>query len=121
MIQIEPSALPSFVSLEIFFQILGRKCFGRLGQVGVGHVLDANVLGAVPDTRAHLLRASPGRGLVKGERRGQLVIGVDLRLEIGDLLLGKGNGIGASDEAARRKKKAKFERSALHPVIKFNA
>src|SRR5207245_3368053 len=34
---------------------------------------------------------------------GQLVVGVDLRLEIGDLLLGKGNGIGAGDEAARRR------------------
>ena len=45
----------------------------------------------------------PAGGLVERERRGQLVVGVDLRLEIGDLLLGKGNGIGAGDEAARRR------------------
>ena len=41
-----------------------------------------------------------GRGLVERERRGQLVVGVDLRLEISDLLLGEGDGIGAGDEAA---------------------
>ena len=45
----------------------------------------------------------PAGGLVERERRGQLVVGVDLRPEIGDLLLGKGNGIGAGDEAARRR------------------
>src|SRR5438445_1877139 len=44
-----------------------------------------------------------GRGLVERERLGQLVIGVDLRFEIGDLLLGEGDGIGAGDEAARRR------------------
>src|SRR6266566_1577015 len=36
-----------------------------------------------------------GRGLVESERRGQLAVGVDLRLEIGDVLLGEGDGIGA--------------------------
>src|SRR5207245_11061613 len=45
----------------------------------------------------------PAGGLVERERRGQLVVGVDLRLESGDLLLGKGNDIGAGDEAARRR------------------
>src|SRR3989441_12828078 len=44
-----------------------------------------------------------GAGLVERERRGQLVVGVDLRLEIGNLLLGEGDGIGAGDEAARRR------------------
>src|SRR3989449_11537198 len=44
-----------------------------------------------------------GVGLVERERRGQFVVGVDLRLEIGDLLLGEGDGIGAGDEAARRR------------------
>src|SRR5437899_4584292 len=42
-------------------------------------------------------------GLVERGRRGQLVVGVDLRLEIGDLLLSEGDGIGAGDEAARRR------------------
>src|SRR5207302_8554045 len=45
----------------------------------------------------------PAGGLVERERRGQFVVGVDLRLEIGDLLLGEGDGIGAGDEAARRR------------------
>src|SRR5438132_8890893 len=45
----------------------------------------------------------PAGGLVERERLGQLVVGVDLRLEIGDLLLGEGDGIGAGDEAARRR------------------
>ena len=41
----------------------GDECIGRLDQAGVGQVLDANVLGAVLDARAHLelLRASGGR------------------------------------------------------------
>src|SRR2546426_9104286 len=33
-------------------------------------------------------------------------VGVDLRLEIGDVLLGEGDGIGAGDEAARRRRLA---------------
>src|SRR2546430_17737311 len=46
---------------------------------------------------------SDGRGLVESERGGQLAVGVDLRLEIGHVLLGEGDGIGAGDEAARRR------------------
>jgi len=52
-----------------------RECISWLGQAGVRPVLDANVLGALPDARAHLglLRASGGRGLV--ERRCYLFLG----------------------------------------------
>src|SRR5256886_14441779 len=49
-----------------------------------------------------LPHGSDGRGLVESERRGQLAVGGDLRLEICDVLLGEGDGIGAGDEAARR-------------------
>ena len=77
---------------------------GWLGRAGAGHVLDANVLGVVPGRSPllGLLRASGGCGLVERERRGQLVVGGDLRLEIGDFLLGEGDGIGAGDEPAGR-------------------
>ncbi len=83
----------------------GDECICRLDQAGVGHVLDANVLGVVPELACILdyFGLSAGAGLVERERRGQFVVGVDLRLEIGDLLLGEGDGICAGDEAARRR------------------
>ena len=40
---------------------------------------------------------------VEGERCRQVTVGGDLRLEIGDLLLGDGDPIGAGDEAPRRR------------------
>jgi hypothetical protein len=39
---------------------------------------------------------------VEVERRRQITVGGDLRLEIGDLLLGEADPVGAGDEAARR-------------------
>ena len=40
--------------------------------------------------------------LVEIERRRELPVRVDLRLQVGDLLLRGGNSVGAGDEAARR-------------------
>ena len=48
-------------------------------------------------------RSTRGRSSVEGERRREVPVRVDLRLQIGDLLLGGGDGIGAGDEAARRR------------------
>ena len=48
------------------------------------------------------MRVRPGL-LVECERRRQLPVRLNLRLQIGDLLLGAGNGIGTGDEAARRR------------------
>ena len=45
----------------------------------------------------------PGRlDLVERERRREVAERVDLRLELGDLLLGQRDCVGAGDEAARR-------------------
>jgi len=52
---------------------------------------------------AHTLIQIIRLGVVERERRRQVAVGVDLRLEIGDLLFGYGDGIGAGDEAARRR------------------
>jgi hypothetical protein len=41
--------------------------------------------------------------LVESEGRREVPLSVDLRLQIGDLLLRGGNGIGAGDKAARRR------------------
>jgi hypothetical protein len=41
--------------------------------------------------------------LVEREGRRELSVRLDLRLQIGNLLLGSGDGIGAGDEAARRR------------------
>ena len=44
----------------------------------------------------------PHRGLaLEAERRRQFAVGVDPRLQIGDLLLREADGIGAGDETAR--------------------
>jgi hypothetical protein len=40
--------------------------------------------------------------IVKGERRREGAVRVDLHLEISDLLFCRGNRVGAGDEAARR-------------------
>src|SRR5215208_1541839 len=47
-------------------------------------------------------RGRGGLGLVERERRRVLAERVDLRLELGDLLLGERDCVGAGDEAARR-------------------
>src|SRR6266446_3270408 len=57
-------------------------------------------------TTAVILRASHlhrARGWlpVESKRSREVAVGIDLRLEIGDLLLGGGDGIGPGDEAAR--------------------
>src|SRR5207245_8385035 len=49
----------------------------------------------------HLYRSCGGR-TVESEGRREVPLSVDLRLQIGDPLLRRGNGIGAGDEAARR-------------------
>src|ERR1700730_6842439 len=54
-----------------------------------------------PYSHRHLYRSCGGRS-VESERRREVPVSVDLRLQIGDLLLRGGNGIGAGDEAARR-------------------
>ncbi len=56
------------------------------------------------DIRAHRdLRSVPGAAdLIEIEGCGKVPLSVDLRFQIGDLLLRSGNGVGASDEAARR-------------------
>ena len=51
---------------------------------------------------AHTLSQVVQLGVVERQRGRQVSVGVDLRLEFGDLLLGDGDGIGAGDEAARR-------------------
>ena len=53
-----------------------------------------------PFDRDVVLRSS--HAVSSGQRRGQLAVGVDLLLERGDLLLGRGDGVGAGDEAPRR-------------------
>jgi hypothetical protein len=52
--------------------------------------------------RVHVRPYASPRLLVECERRRQLPVRLDLRLQIGDLLLGSGNGISTGDEAARR-------------------
>ena len=42
-------------------------------------------------------------GVVERERRQQVAVGIELRLELGDLLLGDGDGIGPGNEAAWRR------------------
>src|SRR5207247_5117811 len=53
-------------------------------------------------TLRHLPRPYGGLS-VESEGRREVPVGLDLRLQIGDLLLRGGNGIGAGDEAARRR------------------
>jgi hypothetical protein len=48
------------------------------------------------------VRSYASRRTFSRMRRRQLPVRLDLRLEIGDLLFGGGNGIGAGDKAARR-------------------
>jgi hypothetical protein len=75
------------------------------------HPHDCGAIGSITgedrssgDIRAHRdLRSVPGAaGLIEIEGGGKVPLSVDLRLQIGDLLLRSGNGVGASDEAARR-------------------
>src|SRR6185295_14630270 len=47
--------------------------------------------------------AAAGGLSVEGEGRREVPVGVGLRLQIGGRLLGGGNGVGAGDEAARRR------------------
>ena len=56
------------------------------------------------EIRAHRdLRSVPGAAdLIEIEGGGKVPLNVDLRFQIGDLLLRSGNGVGAGDEAARR-------------------
>jgi len=54
-----------------------------------------------PYAHRHQYRSCGGRS-VESERRREVPVSVDLRLQIGDLLLRGGNGIGAGDKAARR-------------------
>ncbi len=60
--------------------------------------------GAVHDGCAHrdLPRSFCGLELVESERGREVAVRIDLRLQIGDLLLRGGDGIGAGDKAARR-------------------
>src|SRR5207247_10059143 len=53
-------------------------------------------------TLLHLPRPYGGLS-VESEGRREVPVGLDLRLQIGDLLLRGRNGIGAGDEAARRR------------------
>ena len=53
--------------------------------------------------RTIYFRSSATVDLGSCERGREVAVGVDLRLQIGDLLLGGGDGIGAGDEAARRR------------------
>src|SRR6266540_5200652 len=55
-----------------------------------------------PDQRTPAPQSAPGRHLVDRQRRRQLAEGVDLLLQGCDLLLGRGDGVGAGDEAAWR-------------------
>src|SRR6266542_1868359 len=82
----------------------GDEGVGLFDQVGVRDGLDADVAGAIHDSRAHpdLPRASSRLDLVERQRRRQLTEGIDLLLKHGDLLLGQGDRVGAGDEAARR-------------------
>ena len=59
---------------------------------------------SVGDIRAHRdLRSVPGAAdLIEIEGCGKVPLSVDLRFQIGDLLLRSGNGVGTRDEAARR-------------------
>ena len=56
------------------------------------------------DIRAHrdLLSVPGAADLIEIKGGGKVPLSVDLRCQIGDLLLRSGNGVGASDEAARR-------------------
>ena len=55
-----------------------------------------------PYAHRHLYRSCGGRS-VESEGRREVPLSVDLRLQIDDLLLREGNGIGAGDKAARRR------------------
>jgi hypothetical protein len=67
-------------------------------------VLDADVPGAVHDSRAHrLYLALPAGARVEREGGRQVAVGGDLLLQVADLLLGDPERGGAGDEAARRR------------------
>jgi hypothetical protein len=78
-----------------------------------------------PSAYAHRPPHRPYGGLpVESEGRGEVPVGVDLRVQIGDLLLRGGNGIGAGEKAARRRLLARNDdersrelRSALVEVL----
>jgi hypothetical protein len=75
------------------------------------HPHDCGAIGSITgedrsggDIRAHRdLRSVPGAAdLIEIKGGGKVPLSVDQRFQIGDLLLRSGNGVGASDEAARR-------------------
>ena len=70
----------------------------RLGCTGVKN----NSLNQIKTIAPLARKVRLGGGGVVCQRRRQVAVGVDLRLEIGDLLLGRGDGIGSRDETARR-------------------
>src|SRR5712691_9039050 len=49
------------------------------------------------------VRTRRGRLSIEGERRRQVAVGLDLRLQVRDLLLGAGNGICTGNKTARRR------------------